>query len=105
MTNGNLYEDPSLFRWAGSLEGVPAPSPTSAGSTAPGRTRLTLLLDPVGLLMPGVAMAGLLALGSRSGSQWLGGNLLGFERSPISPMLFAILLGLAIRNLVGLPAS
>jgi uncharacterized integral membrane protein (TIGR00698 family) len=55
--------------------------------------------------MPGVAIAVLLAFAARAMTGYLGEDVFGFERSPISPILFAILLGLAIRNAVGLPAS
>jgi uncharacterized integral membrane protein (TIGR00698 family) len=56
-----------------------------------------------GQILPGVGLAMLLA--------WIGaglasglGSALGLSGSPVSPILMAILLGLALRNLFGLPA-
>src|SRR5947199_8504141 len=46
---------------------------------------------------------GLAAVG-RWGADWLGKDLLQFTKSPISEITVAVVLGLAIRNTVGLPA-
>ncbi len=55
-------------------------------------------------LLPGLAIARALAWIGRLASAAIGGGLLGFERSPVSPILLAILGGLLIRNTIGLPA-
>ena len=99
-SSSNLYEDSSVFRFAGSMEGVPDPEPVGAGSE-----RIQALMDRVAALLPGVALALLLALGARGVADGVGVGLLGFERSPISPILFAVVLGLALRAAVGFPGS
>ncbi len=67
---------------------------------ARGNTWFALL----GALLPGLAVALGLAVVGRAVSQAIGTGLLELERSPISPILLAILAGLAVRNTVGLPA-
>jgi uncharacterized integral membrane protein (TIGR00698 family) len=57
----------------------------------------------VGEIIPGVALAGGLALAARSASRFLGVDLLGFEKSPVSAIMLAIAIGLLVRNTVGLP--
>ena len=54
--------------------------------------------------MPGLAIAAALAAIGTITADWLGLELLGFEKSPISPILIAIGIGLVIRNTLGLPA-
>jgi uncharacterized integral membrane protein (TIGR00698 family) len=56
-----------------------------------------------GEALPGVGLAIGLALLSRVAARGLGTGLLGFERSPISDISIAVLLGLLIRNSIGLP--
>ena len=97
-----LYADPEQFRWAGSMEGLPE-APTAP--EVPWRDGVRGVLDFVARILPGVVMAVALAYVARDVSHWLGVSWFGFERSPLSPILFAILLGLAIRNTVGLPAA
>jgi len=79
------YEDPQRFRFAGAMEGVPE------------------LVEP--RVLPGIALAGLLALLAVAASDWIGVSWLGFKQSPLPPALLAITLGLAIRNAFGLPST
>jgi uncharacterized integral membrane protein (TIGR00698 family) len=60
-------------------------------------------LEKAGGYLPGVALAGLLAVGGGFLSVWLGEHVFGFEKSPVSEIMMAIFLGLLIRNTVGLP--
>ena len=103
------YRNPELFRWAGSMEGVPDwidPAETleerlrRSGWRAEGHRLFAL----TGALLPGVTIAATLALLGSVAAGWLGVQVLGLEKSPVSPILVAILLGLAIRNSVGLPS-
>ncbi|NQZ95614.1 MAG: putative sulfate exporter family transporter [Myxococcales bacterium] len=98
----NLYADPEVFRWAGSMEGVPDASPSRP---LPWREGARELLAFIARVLPGVAIAVVMAYAATGASQWLGVEVFGFERSPLSPILFAILLGLAIRNAIGIPAA
>jgi len=52
-----------------------------------------------GGLLPGVLLSGLLALVSGIAASAVGTQVMGFEKSPVSPILVAILIGLAMRNL------
>ena len=36
-------------------------------------------------------------------AKWVGTSVMGFDRSPISPILTTVILGLLLRNLIGLP--
>lgn len=57
-----------------------------------------IALLPGLLLTAGVAWLGMLA------SEWIGTDLLGFEKSPVSGIMMAIVIGLVIGNVVRLPA-
>ncbi len=105
----NPYEHPELWRWAGSMEGVPEwvdPAETSAERMArePWQARGNELFALFGALLPGLAIALGLAVVGHAASRAIGVELLGLERSPISPILLAILVGLGIRNSIGVPA-
>ena len=60
-------------------------------------------IDQLHLLLPGLLMAALLAWVSISLCQWIGCTLMGFEKTPISAVTMAILLGLIINNAAPLP--
>ena len=60
-------------------------------------------VDQLHLLLPGLLVAALLAWVSISLCQWIGCTLMGFEKTPISSVTMAILLGLTINNVVPLP--
>jgi uncharacterized integral membrane protein (TIGR00698 family) len=104
----NPYENPELFRFVGSMEGVPdwadpGETPDESAARRGWRARGHVWLEMGGQLMPGLTLAGLLAaVGSRVAGSL--GDALGIAGAPISPILVAILLGLAIRNTVGLPS-
>jgi uncharacterized integral membrane protein (TIGR00698 family) len=110
MSNSSdVYLDPQLSRWLGSMEGVPDwPEPVEAPVERASRTtlqnRLHQVFEWLGTLSPGLGLAlGLAFIGLR-GAHWIGTSLLGFANSPVSAIMVALLLGLAVRNAVGLPA-
>lgn len=55
--------------------------------------------------LPGLALAAALAVVATVLARWVGVDLLGFGRSPVSPVLVTVLLGLAVRNTVGVAAA
>ena len=55
-------------------------------------------------VLPGIALAAALAWLSVRLSTLIGVDLMGFTKSPISPVMIAILLGLIVANVVRLPA-
>ena len=55
-------------------------------------------------IVPGLILALLLAFGGQFLSQLIGVTWMGLPKSPISAIMMAILLGIVIRNTVGLPA-
>ncbi len=105
----DIYNHPELWRWAGGMEGIPewmGPSETidERARRAPWQARGNELFAMLGALLPGLAIALGLAIAGQAGSQLIGVEWFGDERSPISPILLAIVLGLAVRNTVGLPS-
>jgi uncharacterized integral membrane protein (TIGR00698 family) len=66
---------------------------------------LGVMVNQVPQLLPGLVVAGLLAWLSIWLSKYIGVNLMGFEKTPISAVMMAILLGLIIGNVIPLPAS
>jgi len=105
----NPYENPELWRFADGMEGIPewvGPTETPgerlrrAGWQQAGNDRLA----HAGTLLPGVAIALGLALVGHAVSELVGVTLLRLEKSPVSPILVAILLGLGLRNTLGVPA-
>lgn len=54
-------------------------------------------------LLPGVMLALGLALAAQWLAGWVGANLMGLSRSPVSPIMMAILLGMLLRNAWRLP--
>jgi uncharacterized integral membrane protein (TIGR00698 family) len=55
-------------------------------------------------LLPGIGLAAIIAFLGIQGSEWIGRNVLNLEKSPISGIMIAIIIGLIIGNLVVLPA-
>lgn len=102
------YYDPRLAASLDSMEGVPD-WPSVAETEEERRRRATLqhrahqVFQWVGTLLPGVTLAALLAIAGREIARWLGVDVLGFAQTPISEITVATLLGLAIRNAIGLP--
>src|SRR5947207_2712828 len=99
------YETTSLD----SMEGVPEwPQPAESKAERAGRGPLAARLHDrfaaLGPLLPGVCLAlGLAAVGGWIAG-WLGTSVLGFAKSPVSEITVAVLLGLVLRNAIGLPA-
>ena len=57
------------------------------------------------VLMPGVMLSAAIAAFAYPAARFLGTSLLGMERSPVSPVLVGVLVGVALRNLVPLPEA
>ncbi len=96
----NPYRNPEVAAWMGSFEGVPDhPAAGAADWRGRGREALSWL----GVGMPGFMLALALAGAASVAAQWVGERLLGYDTSPISPVLFAVLAGIAIRNTIGVP--
>jgi uncharacterized integral membrane protein (TIGR00698 family) len=106
MTVSDPYRNRELFRFVGSMEGVPEWHDPAEGANRSGvRARGHALLERAGGLAPGLLLAlGIAALASAA-RPWLSARGLGLENAPLSPILLAILAGLAIRNTVGLPPA
>ena len=100
----NPYQDPEHFRFLGSMEGIPETSPPARPGQA-WRLHSQRALDRAAQVLPGVTIAGLLAFVAAAVSEWVGVEALGFARTPVPPALAAIVLGLVIRNGLGLPAA
>jgi uncharacterized integral membrane protein (TIGR00698 family) len=64
---------------------------------------LGVRLAEVPSLLPGLIVAGLVAWVGIALSQTIGVTLLGFEKTPVSPVMLAILLGLGVGNAIPLP--
>jgi uncharacterized integral membrane protein (TIGR00698 family) len=109
MSQSTESAAPHWATWLDSLEGVPE-WPQPAESPAERAARGSLLsrgheaFGWLGTVLPGVGLALGVAAAGRWAAHFLGTALLGFDRSPVSEISMAILLGLAVRNTVGLPA-
>lgn len=66
---------------------------------------LGVTVDQIPHLLPGLLATALLAWLSLWLSEYIGVTLMGFEKSPISAVMMAILLGLIMGNIVPLPES
>ncbi|MEZ4354899.1 MAG: putative sulfate exporter family transporter [Myxococcota bacterium] len=104
---GDPYRNPELFEWLDSLEGVPdwlGPAETDAERKgwAPWQRTGNHYFGLAGSTLPGLALAGLIALAGQ-GLADLSGAAMGLEKTPVSPILVAILLALFVRNAIGLP--
>ena len=107
--SSNPYANPELFRFVGSMEGLPevadiADTPEERTARTGWRERGHELFGSAGLLIPGIGIAiGLATIGSAVaagiGSYWFDG-----AATPVSPILIAILGGLLVRNTIGVPA-
>jgi len=109
VASTNPYKNPELFRWLDSLEGVPewadpAETPDERAGWAPWQRRSNHVFELAGTTLPGFALAVILALVGGLLADWLGVGLMGFDKTPLSPILLAIALGLVIRNTIGLPS-
>ena len=100
------YRNPEIFRFVGSMEGVPEwVDPAETGEQTGWRARAYVLLDAAARVAPGLLLALGLAALANSAAPWLSARPLGLEAAPISPILLAILAGLLVRNTVGLPLA
>lgn len=107
-STSDIYHDPQLARWLGSMEGVPDfPEPVETPAEKARRTTVQNQIHEnfgwLGSLLPGLTLALGLAYVGVHGAEWVGTALLRFEKTPISAILVALLLGLIIRNAIGLP--
>lgn len=108
----NIFLDPAEIQSLNSMEGVPDYVPVTV-ETLPGERLLKTGWQKsihrgfnwLGTMAPGVVLAMTLAVGGGYLADWIGKSLLGFPRSPVSPVLLAVVLGLLIRNIAGLPKS
>jgi len=55
-------------------------------------------------LVPGILLAAVVSVAANGLAEFLGTTVMGFDKSPISGITLAILIGLVIRNTVGVPA-
>lgn len=62
------------------------------------------ILDRLILNIPGIALTAFVAWAGLAASEWIGTALLGFDRSPVSGIMMAIIFGLIISNVISLPA-
>ena len=103
-------ENRDLFASLDSFEGIPdvfepriAPE-----SRAPWQRKLHDALVWIGVILPGIGLAWGLAWVGQVLSVWIGASILHIpadKGSPISPIMLAILLGLVIRNSIGVPTA
>src|SRR5688572_14207711 len=105
--SGLLY-DARLAASLNGMEGVPdwpevAETPFERSQRIRVQHQLHQVFQWLGTLLPGVTLAVLLALLGGTLSQRIGVDWLGFVKSPISQITLATLLGLAVRNTIGLP--
>ena len=105
----NIFLDPAEIQSLDSMEGVPydpsavEPLPGELLLSTSWQKRLHRGFNWVGTMAPGVVLAMSMAVVGGLLADWVGKTLLGFERSPLSPVLMAVVLGLLVRNLAGLP--
>lgn len=79
--------------------------PSAAASSTPGwRGRAYDSLDAMGGLLPGMGLAAALGALATALAVWIGVELLGYAKSPISAIPLAVLLGIVVRDVVGVPA-
>ncbi len=107
-SRGNPYENPELLRWLDSYEGLPAITDPGESREEQARRegwqdRAHHLFGLAGAVLPGLTLAAGLAWAGESLAHGIGRSLLGLEKSPVSGILVAILLGLVIRQGLGLP--
>lgn len=106
----DIYFDPAELQSLGSMEGIPEYEPALPAALPGERYLLTTWqrylhrgFNWMGIMAPGVGIAMTLAIAGAGLSNWIGKSLMGLENSPVSPILTAVLLGLLIRNIAGLP--
>ncbi len=106
MSRDARYPNPELYRYTGSMEGLPEwVDPVVLTGSAAWQRNAQEWFDHAAVVLPGIVIAGLLALAGRELANLLGTEVFGVGGTPVSPILVAILLGLLIRNAIGLPES
>src|SRR5581483_907531 len=100
---------PDWTTWLDSMEGVPewpqpAESPAEKAKRGTLRSRTHDAFAWVGTVLPGLGLALGVAAAGGWVAGWFGTFVLGFPKSPVSEITVAVVLGLLIRNTVGLPA-
>jgi len=108
--SSNPYLNPALAEYLDSFEGItwpqPAEQPQERAARGPARSRLHDLFESLGVLAPGLALALSLAAVAKQLAPWLGVHVFRQPdptKSPVSEILVAIVLGILIRNSIGLP--
>ena len=94
---------PDWARWLDSMEGVPEYVPVRRPPTGL-HPRVAHYFGKAGELAPGVVLALGLGIAGERFASWFGTAVLGFHQSPLTAVPVAVLLGLIVRNLIGLPA-
>jgi uncharacterized integral membrane protein (TIGR00698 family) len=104
-TTTDTYAGPEWARWLDSMEGVPEWPPPAARKAPPGwQQRITERFERLGEFAPGIVLAAGLAIAGERVAHWVGTSILGFEHSPLNAVPVAVVLGLLVRNVIGLPA-
>ncbi len=102
------YRNPDLARHLGSCEGLrkpePVPQKSIPSSASFWQQQGNRAFAWIGAVLPGLVLAMALGLVAESCSRWLGVNILGFAKSPISAVMLAVATGLLVRNTIGLPS-
>lgn len=93
------------MRWLDSYEGLPSPIAPDETRDLGWRARGHHALASLAEHAPGVLLSGLLALAGVLVAERGIASAFDLESSPLSPILVAVLFGLAIRNAFGLPAA
>jgi uncharacterized integral membrane protein (TIGR00698 family) len=106
--SGDPYADPQMAGYLDSFEGWLPQRPGTSPDAVPLREmswqqRGNAAFAWAGEIVPGLVLAVALAAAARAASTWLGVDVLGFEKSPISAVMLTIAIGLLVRNTVGLP--
>src|SRR5262245_7090465 len=109
MANSVIVSGPDWTQWLDSMEGIPdrpPPAPVPAPRPLPTgwQQKANRLFEQLGGFLPGLALAAILAFAGERLTQWVGTRVLGFESNPLSAVAFAVVLGLLVRNTLGLPA-
>jgi len=103
------YQNPDLASWLDSFEGVPdlteGQRAPAAPPTHPWSAAVFRALEAVGPMLPGLALAAGFAFLAHHLARFIGVDLMGYPQSPLSAVLLAVLLGLIVRNVFGVPAS
>lgn len=96
----------SLSSMEGDLEwGHYVETESKSSEALKAETTLFKYFSGVANIIPGITLALLLALIGKIISGWLGTTVFSFEKSPFSPIMFIIILGMAFRNFIGVPSE